>query len=409
MSLTVRGPGMSFVGLRASEDAYARGISRVSSGLRLTRAADDAAGLAISQRMRSQVTGSAMATRNVQNGIDLLQTAEGGLSAMTAILQRARELAVQTASTGSMTADDRAAAAAEVRQLVSEIDRTARTTSFNGQRMLDGSRPGGFVFQVGAGAGDVLGVGTHDLTADALLLSGLTTVTSAAAAVTTYTTRSAVLGSYDTTKQGADQARNFSFTVGGTVYADVIVPRRNYTGDNARLVQDLRTAMDGAAIPVLVDLTSDGRLQFTAKPPGDATVRIEVGGAGAEAIGGITTTSTTSEPVITTTTTAAGPSLGDLVGSGNADAISLCDDALTAVLGARSELGATQNRMEHRLSALATTQENLDAARSRIEDADIAKEYAGLVRAQVLSQAGTALQAQGGQRAQRVLQLLGSL
>ena len=410
MSLTVRGPGTSSAALRTSDDAYARGISRISSGFRINRAADDAAGLAISQRMRSQVTGSAMAMRNVQDGINMLQTAEAGLSGMTSMLQRARELAVQAASTATMTAGDRKAAAAEVRQLVSEIDRTARTTSFNGLRMLDGSRPGRFVFQVGAKAGDVLGVAAYDLTAGALQLSGaVASVSTLSTSVTTYAAESAPLTSY-TSSAGQ---REFSFSVdGGPLRSIKIKKDQTYTAAN---IGDLRKALqDGLnaqvpPIPVTVSVVDHGsgpllRFEVTGSP----TTSLSVTGSGATAMGGVTTSSTTATTV-STVTTAASAALADLIALGSGAAISLCDDALTRVTGARTQIGAMQNRMEHQLSALATTGENLDAARSRIEDADVAKEWAGVVRAQVLSQAGMAMQAQGAQSGQRVLQLLTSL
>jgi flagellin len=185
--------------------------------------------------------------------------------------------------------------------------------------------------------------------------------------------------------------------------ADTVSP----DGDVARFQADMQQALDAAGLAVTVGVRSwpngDHRLEFTANA--GSTTKITVTGDGADALQ-ITTTETAGTVVAAASTAG---SLADLVASGSQDALTLVDAALGTVLGRRSDLGAMQNRLEHRLSLLATTEQNTLQARSRIADADVAKEWAGVVRAQVLSQAGTALQAQAGQGGQRVLQLLTSL
>lgn len=153
--------------LTANNTSLSKSLERLSSGLRVNRAADDAAGLAISEKMRSQIRGLHMAQRNAQDGISLIQTAEGALIEAHAILQRMRELAVQAANDGTLVDEDKAKLQEEVAQLIDEIDRIAETTEFNTQKLLDGSFTGKQL-QIGANAGQSITVSIEDMGASAL-------------------------------------------------------------------------------------------------------------------------------------------------------------------------------------------------------------------------------------------------
>lgn len=417
MTLALRAaPSSSHRYLAGATDDYARRLGRISSGLRIMRAADDAAGLAIAQKLRARVDGSAMASRNVHDAINLLGTAEGGLDGITGMLQRARELSVQAASTATMTAADREAAAAEVRQIVAEVDRIAGATSYNGMRLLDGSRTAGFSFQVGAAAGDALTVRIGDSDATALGLSGTAGVaggTSTTTSTTSVTTYAAVSESF--TSYNPQQRRKFDFTLNGAVVAQVSVNAGRYTPEELATI--LRAGL-GSNPPVTINVLSGdtagtSRLEVvaTAAYGGSTTpVGVQVGGTNKIVF---TTVATTEETTTSTETSVAAvpaaPSVAELVAAGSADAIDRIDAALAAVLSTRTDLGAVQNRLQHRLGVLAATEENLGAARSRIEDADMAVEYAALVRAQIVGQAATAMQAQQAAGGRRVLQLLTGL
>jgi len=178
--------------LSASQNSLQTSIQRLSSGLRINSAKDDAAGLAISDRMTSQINGMTQATRNANDGVSMAQTAEGALSSSGDILQRVRQLAVQS-SNASNTSSDRQALQTEVTQLGSELNRIAQTTSFNGQNLLDGSM-GTATFQVGANAGQVIQAsgtnfqtnvyGNNEMQADEVAVTGTTNITTTTSALT---------------------------------------------------------------------------------------------------------------------------------------------------------------------------------------------------------------------------------
>ncbi len=250
--------------LSNTQNDLGKSLEKLSSGFRINRAADDAAGLAISEGLRSQIGGLKVAVRNAQDGISVVQTAEGALTEVHSILQRMRDLSVQASSTGSLSTEAIANIQAENDALALEIQRIADTTTFNGTKLLDGNYAG--VFQVGANTGDTITVATVDTTAATLGVDGVTV--------------------------------------------------------------------------------------------GDAT------------------------------------SIDDI------------DGAITLVSTARADLGAVQNRFEHTVRNLNVAVENLSASESRIRDTDMAAEMVNFTRAQILSQAGTAMLAQANQIPQGVLQLL---
>jgi flagellin len=274
--------------LNATSDAQNRSMEKLSSGYRINRAADDAAGLAISEKMRAQIGGLDQAQRNAQDGVSLVQTGEGALNEVHSMLDRMRDLKVQYLN-GTLDSEDKKAIVAEAQQLSSEIKDISGKTQFNGIQLLDGTggTAGTITFQVGANAGETVSVTTHDLMAD-VASGGL-----------------------------------------GTELADLATA----TGSDAASVASATTAWDA------IDLSD-------------------------------------------------------------------IDTAIANVSQLRSNFGAVQNRLEHRLNNLATYQENLTSSESQIRDVDMASEMVNYTKLGILQQAGTAMLAQANQSSQSVLSLL---
>jgi flagellin len=366
--------------LNSSQSSLSTSIQRLSSGLRINSAKDDAAGLAISERFSSQIKGLNQAQRNANDGISLAQTAEGALGQVTNNLQRIRELAVQSANaTNSST--DRAALQAEASQLLSEIDRVANQTSFNGVKLLDGSFSSA-VFQVGANAGETISISSL-VDANVAALGSVTAATGQSSAVTSIDTLTAV-GAGALVINGTDvgagigAAGSAQQRVGQVV--DAINNYASTTGVNA--------AYDSATNRIV--LSSAGNIAATGTDDGSLT--------------GFDVTGADGDATASTTTGLTGLSVASYAGASLA--IQQVDSALSQVNSARATIGAVQNRFESVVANLATTSENLSAARSRIQDTDFAAETANLTRAQILQQAGTAMLAQANSAPNNVLSLL---
>ena len=382
--------------LSGSQSSLATSMQRLSSGLRVNSAKDDAAGLAIAERMNSQTRGLNVAARNANDGISLAQTAEGALGKVGDMLQRMRELAVQS-SNATNSASDRTALQSEVSQLRDEINRVAKQTSFNGTKLLDGTFAAA-TFQVGAGAGE-------NITVAALTnasASGLSNVVYGSATSTAVTS-----GEITTLTEITDSS--LSITVDGTAYT---------LGD----IKVARSASErlGQVVEGINRLTSDTGVTAYLKPdastPDQYTIefrssKLDANGAAVVVSGagfGIATTGfAAADLAVSADSTAVG--LDDL----NVDtvedswlAIKQIDDALSQVNSSRATLGAVQSRFENAVSNIMIQSENTAAARGRIMDADFAAETANLSRAQILQQAGTAMVAQANQLPQQVLQLL---
>jgi flagellin len=368
--------------LTASQNSLNTSIQRLSSGLRINSAKDDAAGLAISERMSSQIRGLNQAARNANDGISLAQTAEGALGEIGNNLQRIRELAVQSRN-ATNSASDRAALNTEAQALRDEIDRVANTTSFNGVKLLDGSFSAQ-AFQVGANVGETITVNSIvDANVASLGSSSVAQVTGAAATAFTAITAG------DLTINGVSVggiAANTNAADRASAIANAVNSYSSQTGVYA-------TILDSA--PTQVVLTNSGSVP--------ATPNIVVAFAG-----GTATAATTGLTAGTTTpTTATGFSALDISSEAGADtAITAMDAALKAVNTARASLGAVQNRFSSVVANLQITTENLSASRSRIQDADFAMETANMTRGQILQQAGTAMLAQANSLPNNVLQLL---
>ncbi|MGY0558869.1 MULTISPECIES: flagellin [unclassified Lysobacter] len=362
-------------------------IQRLSSGLRINSAKDDAAGLAISERFTTQIRGMDQAARNANDGISLAQTAEGALGEIGNNLQRIRELAVQSRN-ATNSDSDRAALNAEVSQLKSEIQRVAEHTDFNGKKLLDGSF-GDAVFQIGANQGQTITVsGMANANIDSL---GTWTAPStyASTVASTANTAQTALAAGDLTINGVDigavNAGTDATTQGDNLIAAI----------NAKTAETGVSATNAAGVLTLTSTSEDG---------------IKIAGNTANA------TATAAATGLTVADTAATETVGattdgfqaqNVLSADAADNMILAmDAALNDVNSSRADLGAIQNRFTSVVTNLQTSSENLSAARSRIVDADYAKETANLSRTQILAQAGTAMLAQANQVPQNVLSLL---
>ena len=377
--------------LSLSGGSLATSMQRLSSGLRVNSAKDDAAGLAIAERMSTQVKGLAVASRNANDGISLAQTAEGALGKVGDMLQRMRELAVQS-SNATNSKSDREALQAELGQLRDEVDRVAKTTSFNGAKLLDGSFTGA-VFQVGANSGDNITVGALANTKVAELGNSK------------YATASS--NAFDKAALAAGMT-NADVTISiqgtsGSAATVKIAKDANITGDEAlgRVIQAINSKSADTGVTAFLNDTGTG-----------VDLRATMTSATADA----TTVAVTGQPATGLAfATSSSPAAADLKGIDGVDittqkgaweALQHIDSAINKVNESRGQLGAIQTRFEKTVENIDIQNENLSAARGRIVDTDFAQETANLSRTQILQQAGTAMVAQANQLPQNVLSLL---
>ncbi len=330
--------------LSKSQASLATSMQRLSSGLRVNSAKDDAAGLSIATKMDAQIRGMSQAVRNANDGISLAQTKDGALANATDVMQRMRELAVQGANETN-TANDSASLNKEYQALSTEVTRLATDTQFNGTSVLSSSSAATAI-QVGAqsGLGQQISIPKTDLQTVANTLKGVPAGTAAALAATA------------------------ASTLATTVTADAAV---------------VTTAALAASTGLAADLTAAATAVTTA--------------ATAKTASDTAATASLADPVQKTTLTSA---------SQSTKAIVVLDAALTSVNDMRADLGAVENRLGYSVSNLQNSVENQSAAKSRIMDTDFAAETANLSRAQVLQQAGTAMVAQANQLPQGVMALL---
>ncbi|WP_315128948.1 flagellin [Comamonas antarctica] len=371
--------------LSLSGNSLSTSMQRLSSGLRVNSAKDDAAGLAISERMKAQSGGLTVAARNANDGISLAQTAEGALGKVGDMLQRMRELAVQS-SNATNSKSDREALQAEVTQLVSEIDRVAKTTTFNGTKILDGSFSGG-VFQVGANAGDNITVGgianakVDSMGKASYFEETLTMVTDdldlAAQATATLSIGSVSLGALGAAGSASERAGQLVSAINAkTADTGVTAFLEEVTGGfEVKLLSNSETA------PALTGFTGTG---------------------GADSVLGLA-----SQAALQASTDTKGLDQLDISTQAGAwVALEKIDQSINQVNSARADLGALQTRFEKSVENIDIQNENIKAASGRITDADFAVETANLSKAQILQQAGTAMVAQANQLPQSVLSLL---
>ncbi|MGE5484575.1 MAG: flagellin [Ignavibacteriales bacterium] len=353
--------------LSATDTSMSKSLEKLSSGLRISKAADDAAGLAISEKMRGQIRGLSMAQRNAQDAISLVQTAEGALNETHSILQRMRELAVQSAS-DSLTDSDRAQLQAEVSQLIEEINRIGDTTQFNTMDLLKGT------------------LGSSYSTAGTL---------TAADGFAAFDVNGAAAGDYVVTTavgSSAQVAISIEDEGGNTQVVEVDIPTAGTTA-----------TLDFNHLGIKVTV-NDALLTTSADGVGD-TITV-VAGAASFQIGANASQSLS----VSIDDMRANALQVDVVNIGTRaganTAITTIDNAINTVSSQRAELGAVQNRLEYTIANLGAANENLTAAESRIRDVDMAIEMANFTKTQILLQSGTAMLAQANQKPQAILQLL---
>nr|WP_298376109.1 FliC/FljB family flagellin [uncultured Halomonas sp.] len=345
--------------LASSKGDLTTAMERLSSGLRINSAKDDAAGQAIANRMSAQITGLSQAQRNANDGISIAQTAEGALNQINDNVQRIRELTVQ-AQNGTNSGDDLQSIQDEINQRTSEIDRISNETNFNGVKVLSDDQA--ISIQVGANDGESISVNLEKTDTASLELDTLDV----------------------TTLPSTFSASGYTDTATNTATADaslVVEDSASAALANAEVLE----ADDGSLY-----IKTEGGDYFTA-----AAVNSESNGTG------------TGFDTVTVTASSATKMTEQEISDAGLSPLADIDNALKTVDSFRSDLGAVQNRFESAITNLSTNETNLSAARSRIEDADYATEVANMTRGQILQQAGTSVLAQANQLPQSVLSLLG--
>ena len=405
---------------------------KLSSGYRINRAADDAAGLAISEKMRGQIRGLTQASSNAEDGISLIQTAEGALQESQNIIQRMRELAVQAAS-DTNTDDDREQIQQEITQLTSEVDRIANTSEFNTKKLLDGSLEGSKSFRSGVGSAEgtfingEVKVVEKDVSANAVIAKD--------DVIRIEFTKDGIqaeelgVGYNIASLRGSEvtyEASTGTITIANGQYAGELSALRNTDSNTATLADYVIQISSFANIKAGDTITINMQKATLTRPQttGKEALRVQVGAnGGQEAFLGIASMKArdlgiTQTTAIRTLTNSADNELSKQ-NTGNVGsalvvtsqsmaslAIEAYDNALRKVSDERANLGALQNRLEHSINNLDTSAENLQDAESRIRDVDMAEEMTEYSKYNILMQAGQSMLAQANQMTQGVLNLL---
>ena len=369
--------------------AAGKSMEKLSSGLRINRAGDDAAGLAISEKMRGQIRGLTQASRNSADGISMIQTAEGALNETTNILQRMRELAVQ-ASNDTNTTSDRNEIQKEITALTEEVDRIANNTEFNTQKLLNGNKNGvgGEVVNEAVNAQ----AGVFEFNLGAKIKDG-TEITIDGESITF----DAATGANKDAAKNALEAKfqNYQFDVKDTGEV-TITQKTNFETDK----ESMKVSSGGKAQVVTVtkvgiaakdEELSDGKAHIQVGANSNQSMKIEIGDMRAKALNIVDER---------------GNSLSVLSAEDANKAITAFDAALNEVSSQRANLGAVQNRLEYTISNLDNTAENLTSAESTLRDVDMAKEMMEYSKNNILNQAAQAMISQANQQPQNVLQLL---
>ena len=392
----------SYRNLTGNNNAVSKNLEKLSSGYRINRAGDDAAGLAISEKMRAQITGLNTAQKNAQDGVSLVQTAEGALTEVHSMLNRMVELADQSANGTYDNAVDRANLQKEITSLKSEIDRIADSTNFNGIDLLNGDLSTSTTSTVTSkenATGKKAGVDLKFTFADQFKDGGNLNVTVAKGT------------------QGDPLKVVVANTGVITITADV---EKSYSAD------DIKTALANADVTAITDATQKAKVQ-------ELLATVSVTGSGIKGATGYTAidngTGTAAGPTGKALTLQIGDTSADFnqmkvsVSDMHTDALGIKDidisnqagakaavdkikAAINSVSSTRGDLGAIQNRLEHTINNLSVTAENMTAAESRIRDVDMANEMMAYTKNNILVQSSQAMLAQANQIPQGVLQLL---
>jgi flagellin len=428
--------------LNKSQGALNTSIERLSSGMRINSAKDDAAGQAIANRFTSNIKGLTQAQRNANDGISLAQTTEGALNEINTNLQRIRELTVQSAN-GSNSAADKTSIQAEITQRLAEIDRTSAQTDFNGTKVLSSNTS--LKIQVGANDSQTIGIDLKKIDSASLKLNSLTVsnnalpvggaitsvnnaagsasfnvdLSAAASALTTSTGTTVAAGNltvHEVQSNAVPPAGTGVFVVkSGEDYYAASVDRASGSVKLNTAVIKFADAANGiataspvslTAAPIKVGVTSAGVVTAFATVQGKNYTTTEID-TEALADGGATATAIAAGAVVVELSTkGATTATTEFAGVATANPLSKIDAALKTVDDLRGSLGAVQNRFDSIISNLGTTVTNLSSSRSRIEDADYATEVSNMTRAQILQQAGTSVLAKANQSTQGVMSLL---
>lgn len=380
-----------------------KSIEKLSSGLRINRAADDAAGLSISEKLRAQVRGLAQAQRNAQDGVSMIQTAEGALTEVHSMLQRMRELAVQAAN-DTLSTEDRQAINTELQQLKSEINAIADRTTFNGKKLLTGSLITGVDATSELKQGTTVTGGTETAHVYALDVSG---ARAGATFTFTYDSTNDKLTLTRSTDNVAQTISLSAIAAGGSqiLNFDQLGVKLTITSTGGITADNLGTALTTAATDSVTTAATNGSANFQvgANSSDGMSVNFDIvqltGSTGVTDLDNLVTKLTNFSTQVTSGTNAQQVQAAQ-------DLTDALDGTIEYVNGVRSNLGAAQNRLEHSIANLGVAHENLMASESRIRDADMAEEMVNFTKAQILQQAGTAILAQANQVPQSILTLL---
>lgn len=348
--------------LNKSQSSLGSAIQRLSSGLRINSAKDDAAGQAISNRFTSNITGLTQASRNANDGISLAQTTEGALNEINDNLQNIRRLTVQ-ASNGTNSASDRQSIQDEITQRLSEIDRISEQTDFNGVKVLKSDQS--LTIQVGANDSETINLNLEQINADTLNMAD-----------------------FDVNNYAKRVDLGNKLTAGMTITTGTDTTLKSHKLSDADMTKLQETAF-GAGGEGNIYVDGDGKIRAVGSSKDGTAVSTEL------------------TPTITgTTTTTVAFAKGNDFKDPSAKLMETVDAALKQVDSLRSSLGAAQNRFASVISNLDSAVNNLSESRSRILDADFASEVSNMSRANILQSAGTTVLAQANQVPQNVLSLL---
>ncbi|MEZ8017098.1 flagellin [Vibrio splendidus] len=349
-------------------------LERLASGSRINSAKDDAAGLQISNRLEAQMSGIDVAVRNANDGISIMQTAEGAMNETTNIMQRMRDLSLQ-ASNGSNSQSERTAIQEEVTALNDELNRIAETTSFGGKKLLNGSF-GSSSFQIGGSSGEAVQIGLKNMRTDDINMGGFSYVANGMASDT-----------WEVKLNQNDMTMSFTDRFGQP--QEIAINAK--AGDD---IEELATYINGQTDQVSASVNDEGQLQIymsgedtagTISFSGSLASELSMSAGYYESVDGINVTDV----------------------GGAQRAVSILDTAMKYVDSHRSELGAMQNRFDHAINNLENVHENLATSNSRIKDTDYAKETTQMLKQQILQQVSTTILAQAKQAPNLALTLLG--
>lgn len=375
--------------LSMTQSKLSDSLQKLSSGYRINKAADDAAGLSISQGLQAQIGGLTQAVKNAQDGINVVQTADGALTEVDSILQRMNSLAVQAANTGSQDTTARQAAQTELQQLNTDLDNIGSTTQFGNSKLLDGSF-GQQNAQVGTTSAfspiTVAASTTFKVTAN---IGGSNTQVTVALNAGTYNTASDMVNEVN---RGLRAALVTAGGTGAEVSASYDVDPGGAGGAFKLTGADSFTTVAGGT-DGLADLGITAGASSVVSSGGVFQIGANAGQTQQVSIGAVNSTSLGTNGL-------------DLVNNAAA-AITTIQNAITTVSTERANLGAYQNGFQHTINNLNVTVENLQSSNSSIQDTDMASEMVNFTKEQVLQQAGVSMLAQANSASQSVLKLLG--